>query len=364
MTMAVAVGAMAVMSSCSENQSSFDIEQVPGRSTIEGTIVFNQGATLQDGKFVYNYQPAANLPVNVIVDNTAYDNGLSGKTVFNTVTDENGKYTIEIPAPVNQTNVTIRTAQFTGKHTTVERVNNKIETVERNAVYWANGSTYIVAEGHSFANLECTIADEDSEFKNFSQTATLKGMIGRNAEYYNAPEKFYNDDKELTDISSANIDNCFVPAPNADMMVTVTYDNKKYVYNATTDAAGNFTLNVPVLQFPANFSYSIEIMPQMDVTYTHYVPVTKTITVNRYGYEQEIEYWDYEPVKMNGWYSQYSNASNTTGSLNYDVASFVNNIEVKGLIFRTQSEIMSENNYYPAQFEYNLPWMSELEEEK
>lgn len=358
-TVLAALGVVALMTGCSDNQTSFDVEDVPGKALVQGTIVYNQGATLQDNKFVYEYKPAANLEVIITVDNSSYDSNLKGETVFTTTTDENGKYSIEIPAPANECTVDIRTAQFLGTHSTVQRVNNKIEAVEKNVVYWAKGHANVISKGYYYADLECVTFDTETEFSNYTETATLSGVIGRNAEFYIAPERRYNEDNELIGIQSASVRNCYVPAPNADLMIQVTYEGKERTYNATTDSKGEFSINVPVKEFPASFSYTVEIMPQTNATYEHYVAVDKTVEYN----EREFTYTDYEVVKMNGWYAQYISGNNNSGVASYPVASVTQSFELKALIFRAQQDVMSENNYYPSQFETSLPWKTEIEEE-
>ena len=68
-TLSVMALTAAIMTGCSEEQTAFDINNVPGSATIQGTIVYNEGTTIENGRFAYDYRPAANLPVIVIVNN-------------------------------------------------------------------------------------------------------------------------------------------------------------------------------------------------------------------------------------------------------------------------------------------------------
>ena len=127
--LAFAILTVLTFSACSEDQTAFNIEKVPGRATVQGTITYNEGATVSGGKLSYSYKPAADLKVFITVDNSSYDDNLSGSTVFETTTDANGKYSLEIPVPDYNVNISVRTAQFKGTHSTVEKVNNKVTNV-------------------------------------------------------------------------------------------------------------------------------------------------------------------------------------------------------------------------------------------
>ena len=118
--LAFAILTVLTFSACSEDQTAFNIEKVPGRATVQGTITYNEGATVSGGKLSYSYKPAADLKVFITVDNSSYDDNLSGSTVFETTTDANGKYSLEIPVPDYNVNISVRTAQFKGTHSTIK----------------------------------------------------------------------------------------------------------------------------------------------------------------------------------------------------------------------------------------------------
>lgn len=365
---AAAACAALLMTSCSEEQSVFNVQNVPGRSILKGHVEYNTGTTLENGHFVYNYVPAANLDLKVIVDNSNYGD-YAGETVFTTTTDENGNYSIELPAPLeNHSDITIQSSQFEGTYSTVQAINNQIQTVEETVVFGVYDSSdiYFLADGICIKNLECNVYTHEAIAEGFVLHSTLNGTIGRNSEFYVAPERKYNEDEKFIGWTNARVYNCFVPAPNADLLITVTSSGRTFNYNATTDANGNYTLNVPVKSFPANYSYEVTIMPQNNSTFTNYV--AKTVEYNDPTFEpgeswdgtplepNKLSYTDYEAEKLDGWFAQNDEVS---GYCNAQVAAKVNSMEAKALIFNTNN---TETDYNPNRFSSELSWKSEIEE--
>lgn len=360
-TLAALACAAVIFTSCDDKQTSFDINSVPGKSVLKGTVVYNAGTSYVSGKFVHNYKPAANLDLMVVVQNSAYGDNLNGETVFKTTTDENGNYELTIPAPLGKsTQIRVQSAEFEGERSYVTVENNSVKTATETVVYgvYSSANVYMQTEGICIANFECSYNTPNAIAAGYTQYGQLTGRIGRNAEFYVAPQRRYNDYGNLTSIVDATVYKTYVPAPNADFLIKVTDNNFAYTYNVTTDANGNFSLSVPVAGFPASFSYSISLMPQQDAKYTHYVPVEKTY-VNYYDYERT--YTDYDAVTLNGWYAEYEYASQISGNVTLPVVAAVKNIEVKGLIFNCNNA--ADYNYFAASFESNLPWKADLEEE-
>ncbi len=99
-----------MLTSCSEDQTSFDTSKMPGKATISGKVVYNQGTTIAEGgKFSYDYVPAAKLVIYAEVPNSYYMDGAVGYTTYTAETDEEGNYSFSIPMGVKEATVTIRT---------------------------------------------------------------------------------------------------------------------------------------------------------------------------------------------------------------------------------------------------------------
>lgn len=111
--MVVAMMATLVVS-CSEEQTSLSIEDIPGKAKVMGFVTYDSGAT-GSGINVQNNRmlPASGKTIYVEIDNDSFKAGAEGVTTYETVTDANGKFEIEIPA-VQSTFITIKAAGFEG----------------------------------------------------------------------------------------------------------------------------------------------------------------------------------------------------------------------------------------------------------
>lgn len=321
--------AAAIMTGCSEEQTAFNIDNVPGKATIQGTIVYNEGTTVENGRFAYDYRPAAGLPVTVIVRNYGYSASLSGESVFETVTDENGKYSIEIPAPLSDATATVRTAEFQGVHRSVIRKNNQLVTEATNVVYGTEDNVSFHSQGIVYCDLVCTERSAEDIPSGYTEYAALSGKVGQNYQLL--------DPTQLTD--------CFTWAANADALMTITYqDGSEFTYNVTTDATGNFTLQVPVKEFPTTLHYSIEVLPYEG-------------TFTTYAYDYDLA--DYVSHTLRGYYTQYTGAAGTADYVTYPVATAAKSFEVQAMIFEA-AEGEETYGYYPGAFMQTLPWLGEL----
>ncbi|MGM9816962.1 MAG: hypothetical protein ACI304_07920 [Lepagella sp.] len=332
---AAALTVAAVLSSCSEEQSAFNISAIPGRSTIEGTVLYNQGTKYVDGKFVYDYKPAAGLKIVATVKNSDYDADLKGYSTFEVTTDENGKYTLEIPAPHNDVEVSLCTASFRGTRSVVKMENNKVVTVEEPVIYQGESSVYAHADQIKYCNFTCYEASADVNPSGFTQSVDVKGRIGQNVEKYNAPRPYYNDDYELEDYYDATIEYLYTGAANVDLII----ECGSFTYNATTDAKGNFSIKVPVKEFPASFDCHVRAV-NYEGSFKHYETEYK---VAKDFEGDDIYYTDYVARTIQGYYTQVFSVGN---SMNFPVPSAVNDITGKAMIFRP-------NNPNEGTFGYN-----------
>ncbi len=347
-----------MLSSCSEDQSSFDIQKIPGRCFIEGVVKYNEGTTIENGKFSYTYQPAANLELTFVVQNGSYGN-LSGTSTFKTTTDAEGKYSIEIPAPLQNATVNIYTEDFKGVRTYITTENNQIVTKNEEVIYRGISSTSIHSEGIVYANFLCNPCSVNSPVEGFSQFATIKGKVGQGVEYKVDAQRLYDNANNFVGYSNAAAYYVFDGA-KVDMIVDVDYEGQTFTYNVTSSAAGEWSLQVPVAQFPASFTYTLTAVPY-DANYTHYVPVDKPYTLtDRYGVEREYSYIDYEAVSLKGFYSQKFNVNFSAA---FPVAAQVCDSEAKLMVFQPLNNGQDTYNYNPNVYSQSNLWRSELIEQ-
>ncbi len=355
---AVAMAAAALLAACSEEQSTFNIENVPGRCTLQGKIVYNQGTTYENGKFVYDYKPLANTEVTVTIDNGAFGS-YAGESTFTTTTDEQGFYTIEVPAPKDDASVRVTTPDFITVRKVIKMINNKIQTVEEEVVLRGDKTFYDVhAQGIVLASFACIECNRDENYSGFNEYATISGTIGQNAEYKVNATPIRNEEGKLTSYLSASRYYVFVPAAGVDLIVTVSYPNEgDFTYNATTDANGDFKLSIPVEGFPTSFSYSLTMMPY-DGKFTHYEAVEREYTVTDYfGNEITRTYTDYTARTLTGYYAQEYDAS---FSANLPVAAQSAQCESKSIIFSPLDNGQDTYGYNKSVFSPGNMWLDEL----
>lgn len=343
-----------VLTSCSEDQSSFDIQNVPGRCLIEGVVKYNEGTTMENGHFAYSYKAAANLEITVTVNNSEYG-ALRGESVFTTVTDSEGKYSIEIPAPRNTINATITTADFRGTRTYITDENNKVVTKTQDVIFRGQSSASIHSEGIVYANFECNPHSVNSVISGFNQYAKIEGSVGRGIEYVVPAERLYNEDNELTGYRDARryyvYDRC-----RADLIVRVNYQNETYIYNVTSGTDGEWTLQVPVKEFPADFTYDVMAMPY-DSDYTHYVAEENTYVLPNDYYEIERTYTTFTGHTIKGYYSR---KWTPRFDASFPVANQVCTSQAKVLVFEPFNTVEDTYGYSSSSFTSSNKWLSEL----
>lgn len=305
-----AVAAM-LLTSCSEEQTWFNIDNVPGRATISGDIVYQAGTTLQNGQFVYDVKPASDVEVFVTVANSGYDEKLSGESTFTTRTDASGHYSIEVPTGNGTVNATIRTADFAGTLTTVERQNNKLVSVESPVVRWAQMNLSLSDHGIYYGNMTCSHRNPQVLPESYSKHAEIHGTFNCNVERMTPIEPIYNTTNTLIGYRDASVSYEWTACPYVDLLVTVKYPDLEtpVTYNCTTNSAGDFSLDVPVKEFPASFSFNVTAISKTG-TFVTYEPTEELRYVN--GVSRT--YRSYIDRKLNGYYLMKNNNGN-----NYDV---------------------------------------------
>ena len=123
--------ALVALTGCQKEQSSFDIEDVPGEAKIMGTLAYDAGQGYQNGTYTQIIKAAANVRVVAVVDNSTIHATATGKTVYETKTDANGNYTITVPAHYNgEVSVEVSADPFFDNYSKVIDVENGAPQIE------------------------------------------------------------------------------------------------------------------------------------------------------------------------------------------------------------------------------------------
>lgn len=145
--------------SCSEDQTSLTIEEIPGTAKIMGQISYQTGtewnatASSIDDKFAV----AANKKVIIEITNSELKSGAQGITVYETTTDAKGNYEIEIPIAKPSMNVTIKAETFAGEMKMFDSMNPSITPAT--PVYKTNNVFYECSKKFEVNSTTTTIQD-------------------------------------------------------------------------------------------------------------------------------------------------------------------------------------------------------------
>lgn len=388
---AFAIVAM-VFAGCSEDQTSLDVNSVPGRAKIIGSLTYSEGTILnEDNQFVELIKPAANKEVVFTIPNSAYTGNQQneGNAVFKTTTDANGRYEIEIPASiVEATPIFIHPADFTGTFYRVIKENNKLiqdtaTVVYRYDSYAPNNENKQVTSSSRnensipsygfvtlypnqicFADLRYKEIDVQDIEEGYTEYVNLTGVIGMNKKkYYAADYEVGKGENRGMMIWKADpvVKDYFDKAPNVSLLIKIEYNGRTRNYNCMTNSNGEFSLNIPVKEFPCDIKYTIDAIPFAS-TFTYYEEVDKEWTDEEKEIYDRLYYTDYipsEPVK-GYYYNYYEDLKNegvnpATGQKTYTVKEEVYQIFAKMMVFKDNRETTFDPMHYP--------WLEELDEE-
>lgn len=377
---AFAIVAM-VFAGCSEDQTSLDVNSVPGRAKIIGSLTYSEGTILnEDNQFVELIKPAANKEVVFTIPNSAYTGNQQneGNAVFKTTTDANGRYEIEIPVSiVKATPISIRPADFTGYFSRVIKENNTLKIDSITVVYRyednvADKNTQVTTDKATdaphatatlypnqicFADLRYEEIDTQDIEEGYNQYVNLNGKIGKGLKEYHAP-KLITDDEGREIKKNAEVINYFDKSPNTDLIISVTYNGYTRQYNRTTDANGEFSLNIPVKDIECELVYKIHALPFAENQFKDYEYTTEVPEGKWYSF-------DYKEVIKKGYYAEDNSAINggqnfdpaISGSLLYTVKDQSHRIEAKMMIFREYDDPHEFNQTAWA----NAEWFEDIE---
>lgn len=340
--------------SCSEEQTSLDVNSFPGKAQIIGSLAYSEGTVLENGQFKELIKPAADKEVCLEISNSAYKTGAAGVTTWTVRTDAQGKFEATLPVPSSSTTVTIKPADFTGNFYSVAKENNKYVADTAFVVYRLNGSSNtksVSANQITFADLMYSNVEEQDLMEGYTEYATLTGRIGMNkTRYYAAVTSRDPLTQQIELDRRPTIKSYFDNAPGVNLLIKVTHkDGNIRNYNCTTNASGMFSVDIPVKAYPWDIDYEIDALP-FAATYTDYELVEK-----KWGASETPLYpQDYEAVAKEGYYAK---EGNVTGTISYALKGQPGKIEAKMMIFTPYEGTA------PA---YNAtdPWIEDLDKEE
>lgn len=352
--MLLAAGAVVMLASCSEDQTEYNIENVPGRAKISGTIVYNEGTTIENGRFSYNYKPLASHEVILEVPNSYYKPYADGVKVYTTSTDASGKYSFDIPATDQSGSATISIRPFEGTTTTVKNVDQKPQVVKEQVIYRGSASVSVKNRGLEIENFQCAAYAVDAVPESFSKSVSFKTVIGQNFEYKTPITPRYNNNNVISGYADAKIDKVWQPASNVDFIVEIDCAGAAITLNGTTDAKGECSLQVPVEKLPASFFYRVTPVSYLG-KFTHYVRGEKPVE-RQLPSGTKVEVYDYEAVTLDGW---YQSTGDITGSVSYEFANFVQKAECKSMLFHVLPGA-EDKGYTTSGWGQATPWLADF----
>jgi len=213
-----------MMASCEdEEQSSLDFGAIKGTATLQGQVTYTTTEYDKSGNVVNTakIENAAGATVLVTVDNSEYANAAQGQKTYEATTNQDGKYTVEIPVGVKSISAKVEVKNYVGSYS--QWTNNSLSTSE--VEYYAYSTTVSLIDGQ-ISNADLTLSQKNAA----TATATIQGQVTYTTTEY---------DKSTNVLNSSKKEN----AAGATVLVTTAYSNESY--EATTDQEGMYTIKVP-----------------------------------------------------------------------------------------------------------------------
>ena len=219
---------------CQKEQTELNINDSQYFTTVQGTIFYPSGVTLTD----IGGTPAANKTVVIDVPYSYYSSTATGTKRFTTTTDNQGKFSIKIPAKIATVAATIKVESFQGAHYIFEQ-------------YVKQGDSYVpqfIQKDviYKFAGVPVTISASGIENKNLTLAYDLVGAEPEfqfSANYKFAVEKiFYT----LTEEPPYSVSPKWIPQTNTDVIVTVKRSGTEYVYIGKSNSNGTVSIDIPI----------------------------------------------------------------------------------------------------------------------
>ena len=260
--------------SCSQEQSELSLSSVKQEVTISAKVTYDAGveadATKPSGYVIANAKPAAGRKVFIEIPYAQYKTGAAGNKIFETITDDEGLFSISIPTTTSGITASIRMEEFVATYNEFEKmVDGKpvFKSTPYNYSYTAsyNGLKPGAGQYPQKANITYNKTPIDPEL--YSENVTFKGQV--NLAYETGFRK-----------------GAFKAADKATVEFKITYDPataaaKTFTFGTTTDAQGNYVINLPLKSLSKGFQIDqIRVLGIGQNRFTHYTNDSTAIQVD------------------------------------------------------------------------------------
>lgn len=215
-------------------QTELNIDDSQYSTTIQGTLLYPAGVTATDA----GGTPVAGKTVFVDVPYSYYSSTATGTKRFTTTTDNQGKFSIKVPAKIASGTAIVTVESFHGKHYIFEQ-------------YVQDGSNYVpkfVEKEviYQFGGIPVTITASSIENKNLILAYDLVGAKPEflfTANYKFNVEKIYY---ALTEAAPYSTSTKWIPQANTNVIVTITRGADDYVYLGKSNSDGTVSVDIPI----------------------------------------------------------------------------------------------------------------------
>jgi hypothetical protein len=263
--------------SCSnQEQSEFNLDSIQQKVTISATVTYSTGVDVNATSYsIVTSKPAAGRRVFIEIPYAQYT-GLAtttGNKIFETVTDENGKFSITIPTTSTGITGTIRLEEFTDIFNIYEKMGADGKPIFKSELRnykltYAFPASALMPGGLQFPE-ELVYDNEKIDVDQFSNNVTMTGNV--NLAYETGFRK-----------------GAFKPATNANVEFTIIYNASdptkafELKFGTTTDAQGNYSITLPVQSLADGFNIkAIKVLGIGESQFNHYD--TDSTTIKVYG---------------------------------------------------------------------------------
>ena len=243
---AVALVALLVALQACNNKSELNLDTFTGKATVTGYIEILTYTESAD-----DYLPAVGKTVVVEVANSEYCDGAVGVKYFYGVTDENGKFSIEVPVTNKGVEATVYGESFVYENYLYNEVLNGTSANYIDAVMTTATTKITLRDGDTYYYAGSYTIESASDVEIEMQEVVLKGkltytgwklvgseFVGTTIPYDNMPFMIY--------VSTEN---------NLDGTISVEDIS---LFKGTTDAEGMFELKVNI-PFADNYQFELQV---------------------------------------------------------------------------------------------------------
>ena len=250
--------AVTAMVGCSKEQSSLNIEDIPGKAKVMGTFTYDAGQSYTNGVYAQQIKGAASVRVKAQISNSSIKSNSTGYTTYETTTDESGNYSIEIPAVPNGTNVEIIADPFFATYSEVTGVNNNTPEIKSEEVLFKVQSTNVSIRPDDIKIYDAIYSYTERDV-NEADKYTAKFIVKVGQGYHSKKKDEYQEDV---------VERGYKTVSGKDVLVKDN-SNGKY-YGATTNSNGEATFIIPTANKAWQKSISIEVPGYVENKYKFY----------------------------------------------------------------------------------------------